>query len=265
MLNQITKIFSILIFLVIEVDSQVVDGEFLTNKNSNIYEVTIAISLQSDSGSAGVVQIEFTYNPDALDFPSSPVKNIDYTLHGDFDLYTTQNVTKPNNNTIRISLFTLGTPPPVPIDTSQTLIISYYLTITNPQGTSGLVWPQTDVAPAFLQQNYQIGYWPNLNELLSNVTSLNNTVAPVDYYLFQNYPNPFNPSTTIRFSLPKETQLKINIYNMLGELVETLAEGNYEAGYYKVTFNASNLPSGTYIYRLESSEFVQVKKMILVK
>jgi hypothetical protein len=86
-----------------------------------------------------------------------------------------------------------------------------------------------------------------------------------DYTLFQNFPNPFNPSTTIRFSLPKQTQLKLNLYNMLGELVETIAEGNYEVGNYKVTFNASNLPSGVYIYRIESSDFVQTKKMMLLK
>jgi hypothetical protein len=90
-------------------------------------------------------------------------------------------------------------------------------------------------------------------------------IAPTKFELSQNYPNPFNPSTTVRFSLPKETQLKINIYNMLGELVETLAEGTFEAGYHKVTFDASALPSGAYIYRIESSEFVQVRKMILIK
>jgi len=90
-------------------------------------------------------------------------------------------------------------------------------------------------------------------------------VVPTQFELSQNYPNPFNPSTTIRFSLPKETQLKINIYNMLGELVETLAEGIYKAGYHKVTFNASTLSSGAYIYRIESTDFVQTKKMILMK
>ena len=90
-------------------------------------------------------------------------------------------------------------------------------------------------------------------------------IVPTKYEMSQNYPNPFNPSTTIRLSLPKETQLKINIYNMLGELVETLAEGTYEAGYHKVTFNASNLPSGAYIYRIESDAFVRVKKMLLLK
>ena len=91
------------------------------------------------------------------------------------------------------------------------------------------------------------------------------TVMPTQYELSQNFPNPFNPSTTIRFSLPTETRLKINIYNMLGQLVETLAEGNYEAGYHKVTFNASTLPSGAYIYRIESNEYTQVKKMLLLK
>jgi hypothetical protein len=90
-------------------------------------------------------------------------------------------------------------------------------------------------------------------------------ILPTKFELSQNYPNPFNPSTTIRFSLPKETQLKINIYNMLGELVRTIAEGNYEAGYHKITVNAADLPSGAYIYRIESPEFVQVKKMVLIK
>lgn len=90
-------------------------------------------------------------------------------------------------------------------------------------------------------------------------------VIPTQFELSQNFPNPFNPSTTIRFSLPKETQLKINLYNMLGELLETIAEGTYQTGYHKVTVNANNLPSGMYIYRIESNDFVQTKKMMLVK
>ena len=88
-------------------------------------------------------------------------------------------------------------------------------------------------------------------------------VVPTQYELSQNYPNPFNPSTTISFSLPIATQLKINIYNLLGELVKTLAEGTYEAGYHKITFNASTLSSGAYLYKIESSAFVQTKKMLL--
>ena len=88
---------------------------------------------------------------------------------------------------------------------------------------------------------------------------------PTKYELLQNYPNPFNPSTTIRFSLPEATYIKINVYNMLGELVETLIEGTYEAGNYKIDFDAGELSSGAYIYRLESEGFVKVKKMILLR
>ena len=90
-------------------------------------------------------------------------------------------------------------------------------------------------------------------------------VVPQQFELSQNYPNPFNPTTTIRFSLPVQSQLKINIYNMLGELVKTLSDGMYEAGYYNITIDASDLSSGTYIYRLESNDFVETKKMILLK
>jgi hypothetical protein len=100
----------------------------------------------------------------------------------------------------------------------------------------------------------------------SNTTNIIEVeILPASFELFQNYPNPFNPSTTIGFSLPKASQVKINIYNMIGELVETLAEGTFEQGYHSIAFNAASIPSGTYVYRLESGDFVQVKKMVLIK
>ena len=77
-------------------------------------------------------------------------------------------------------------------------------------------------------------------------------VVPTQFELSQNYPNPFNPTTTIRFSLPQASQIKISLYNMLGEQIATIAEGMYEAGNHKVTFSAiGGLPSGAYIYRFE--------------
>lgn len=90
-------------------------------------------------------------------------------------------------------------------------------------------------------------------------------VMPTQYELSQNYPNPFNPSTTIRFSLPQASQIKIELYNVIGEQVATLADGMYESGYHKIDFNAGSLPSGTYIYRLISESFVQTKKMMILK
>jgi hypothetical protein len=93
--------------------------------------------------------------------------------------------------------------------------------------------------------------------------------APQEYTLYQNYPNPFNPATTIEYSLPEKSNVTISIYTALGELVKTLVNESVEAGYQKSTFDATNLPSGTYIYQIratsEGRTFVDSKKMMLIK
>ncbi len=88
---------------------------------------------------------------------------------------------------------------------------------------------------------------------------------PNTFSLEQNYPNPFNPSTTIEFSLANKEQVTLNIYNVLGELVETLINENLEAGNYKINFNGNNLTSGMYIYHIQAGSFSASKKMMLVK
>ena len=80
----------------------------------------------------------------------------------------------------------------------------------------------------------------------------------------QNYPNPFNPSTTIRYSLPKAANVSLKVYNTLGQLVATLVDEHKEAGYQQIQWNAS-VPSGIYFYRLELGEYVETKKMIVLK
>jgi len=88
---------------------------------------------------------------------------------------------------------------------------------------------------------------------------------PKEYSLNQNYPNPFNPSTKIRFDLPNQEQIIIDVFNQIGEKVATILNSNLSAGYYEVEFDASNLPSGLYFYRILSGDFTQTKKMILIK
>ncbi len=85
------------------------------------------------------------------------------------------------------------------------------------------------------------------------------------FTLYQNYPNPFNPSTKIRYQLPNESKIVIKIYNILGSEVTELLNEQKEAGIYEVEFNASNLTSGTYIYKISADNFVQTRKMILLK
>ncbi|RKY93819.1 MAG: hypothetical protein DRQ01_03845 [Ignavibacteriae bacterium] len=89
--------------------------------------------------------------------------------------------------------------------------------------------------------------------------------GPAEFTLMQNYPNPFNPATTIRFTLPVKTDIVISVYTSIGEKVTEAFNGEMEEGYHEIKFDASNLSSGVYFYRFESEQFVDVKKMILLR
>jgi hypothetical protein len=88
---------------------------------------------------------------------------------------------------------------------------------------------------------------------------------PKQFVLNQNYPNPFNPSTEISFTLAKSEKVKLSVYNLLGEQVAVLVNGMRNAGPQAVTFNAKNLSSGVYFYKLEAGSTVLAKKMMLLK
>ncbi len=89
--------------------------------------------------------------------------------------------------------------------------------------------------------------------------------VPEALFLYPNYPNPFNPATEIRFALPGATQVSLVVSDFLGREVARLVDGPMEAGYHRVTFDASHLPSGTYLYRLQVDNFSQIHRMVLVK
>ncbi|MBK6505894.1 MAG: SBBP repeat-containing protein [Ignavibacteria bacterium] len=88
---------------------------------------------------------------------------------------------------------------------------------------------------------------------------------PDDYMLHANYPNPFNPVTTMKYDLPFDSEVTLTVYDMLGREVVTLVNEMKSAGRYSVTFNAAGLPSGMYFYKIKAHDFVQVRKMILLK
>lgn len=102
--------------------------------------------------------------------------------------------------------------------------------------------------------------------------SVQNGDVPTEYALGQNYPNPFNPTTTLRYDLPQQSYVTLKIYNVLGQVVQTVVDGTASAGYKTVAWNASNLASGVYFYCFEATSvsnptksFTQVKKMLLLK
>jgi hypothetical protein len=89
--------------------------------------------------------------------------------------------------------------------------------------------------------------------------------GPLTFDLAQNYPNPFNPSTNIKYSVPESGNVKLSVFNTVGEEVAILVDGFSESGFFEVSFNASSLPSGVYLYKLQSANSVQTKKMMLLK
>lgn len=97
------------------------------------------------------------------------------------------------------------------------------------------------------------------------LTDVAEDAIPTEFALYQNFPNPFNPTTNIKFALPKEANVTLRIFNILGQEVSTLVNKVMPAGFHTVDFNATKLSSGMYIYRIEAGEFVQVRKMLLMK
>ncbi len=122
----------------------------------------------------------------------------------------------------------------------------------------------------FMQQDEAMGTIEQALKDMGEVTGIkaeeeNLTIIPHEFDLHQNYPNPFNPSTVIEFALPVKSKVELSVYNILGEKIVTLVNEEKDAGNYHVPFNANNLSSGIYFYKLQANEFIQTKKMILLK
>ena len=105
---------------------------------------------------------------------------------------------------------------------------------------------------------------------IGSPTNVEDATIPIEFSVTQNYPNPFNPSTTIKYSIPQQSLVTIKVYDILGTEVKTLVNGERTPGIYSVQWNGDNnygskVATGIYIYRVVAGNFVQVKKMILLK
>jgi len=115
---------------------------------------------------------------------------------------------------------------------------------------------------------------PNVNDISDNVFTIEQPTSieagdksgiPTEFILQQNFPNPFNPNTTIYYGIPEGSYVKLSIYNLLGEKIAELVNDYKDAGNYSTTFNFENHNSGVYLYRIQAGNFVETKKMILMK
>ena len=136
------------------------------------------------------------------------------------------------------------------------------------------IWPNYYVFDTYEQEIYYLKDWISnrLNWMDSQILLLGskNSLIAKNYSLDQNFPNPFNPVTTLSYSLPKSELVDITIYDMKGRVVKTLVDGFQTAGFKSVQWNAKDyigqpVPTGLYLYTIQAGEFMQTKKMVLLK
>jgi hypothetical protein len=124
--------------------------------------------------------------------------------------------------------------------------------------SKGLPW--TDIEGKTRDSSPDIGAYE-----YDGLLGVENELQPLTYNLEQNYPNPFNPSTTISYSIPASSFVTLKVFDILGNEISSLVNEEMSAGNYEVEFNAVNLPSGVYFYRLQTANFVETRKMVLMK
>ncbi len=146
-----------------------------------------------------------------------------------------------NGATIQVS--------PITTTDSVKIIVKSFTGLINNESLAGL---------AEIETNSRVSSY----DLISNIKT---TAVISEYRLYQNYPNPFNPTTTINFSLPKEQNVTLQVFDITGKTVATLISGKVQSGNNSIQFNANNLPSGIYFYKLTAENFSESKRMILLK
>jgi hypothetical protein len=134
-----------------------------------------------------------------------------------------------------------------------------------------MVYDENGNLASVQSQQYWQSQWQNTRlktyeyDPASSISMVGEAVIADEYQLLDNYPNPFNPETTIKFNIPKAGYVNLQVYNLLGQTVATLVDKEMAAGQYTTSFKADHLPSGVYFYRIQASDFLMTKRMVLLK
>lgn len=212
---------------------------FIESDGFGVLQLKGAVTVTSDSWSRGLLLADYQDHPELVwsDYPTGPSNY--YKIYKKLDNGVWQYADSVRGHTwIDNSLVFSNT------EGQNPTIVYYYVKLNGTQ-TSNTVNAEVNKSRGKII--------PNIN--LNSFT----------YKLEQNYPNPFNPTTSINYSLKNDGLVSLKVYNILGQRVADLVNQKQESGYYSVNFNASNLPSGVYIYTIRTEGFTSSKKMLLIK
>ena len=232
---------------------------------SNQYTSINGLDLNPDWGQSTVVTQEQFLGSNTLLYTGLDYQGIDFDAnHQDVSGMDFVHVDFYSVNSSALNFYLIS---PGPVETP------YALTVPTNGSWTSIDIPLSEFSPVNLADVFQLKFDGNGDIYLGNIyfyrntpTSVNEDVIPLNYSLLQNYPNPFNPTTSIEYSVPNNAFVSLKVYDILGNEVANLVNEQKEAGNYKVEFDASNLSSGVYFYRLKtSSGFIMTKKLLLMK
>ncbi|MEA1987002.1 MAG: T9SS type A sorting domain-containing protein [Candidatus Marinimicrobia bacterium] len=210
----------------------------------------------TDAGDSRFIKVQ------AIDYPFFKITDVVITNIDSFSTRVTWNTTKPASGFIFYAESDTSSGFPLETEEPDTNKLSHSLVLDTLTfgSTYYFIIDQNDS----LFNNIRSGTYSFIAGDSINVGIVENTL-PQDFLLKQNYPNPFNPQTTIEYSLPKNEFVNLQIFNLKGQLVKTLISKQQKVGNYSVVFDGSNFASGIYVYKLQAGNFVDVRKLILIK
>lgn len=276
----------LLLFYTCTVSSTTINGRFKVNEVNGTKSVLLQINTNTALNELGGTTIVFSFDTSSISFPNNPVNNIDFAFHNfNEGNYSTATVTRPMKNQIWVNIdlpYTNNNNGTVIAENPEwTDVVTIYFSIVNPNRSANLIW-QT-VSPfwgVFDADNSTLWQDGDFEDYVTSVET--EPEFPSNFELLQNYPNPFNPSTKIKFKIPftglnHPVSVRLQVFDILGNEVETLVDEEKEPGIYEVEFSTGNglisIASGIYIYRIEATDpsdysghsYIRTKKMLLLK
>ncbi len=247
-----------------------INGRFvIISADASKTSVLLQINTNLGNAELGGATIVFDFNTSAISINENPIQDVDYTFHNFNGVnYSAATITRPMINTIWVNIdlpFTNsnnGTN--VAANPEWTDIVTIHFNTVDLNVTQDLTWLTTSpfwgIYDADNSTIWENGVFEDFPTSVEPGPDL-----PKSFELSQNYPNPFNPSTRIQYQVSSISYVSLVVYDILGNEVATLVNEEKAPGFYEVEFAAANFASGIYIYRLQSSEFSDTKKMILLK
>jgi Secretion system C-terminal sorting domain len=271
------KCFSILLIIFImsilefKVSATNLNGRInvITNDGNN-YKVVLQINTDSYQQKLGGATVVVDYDKTILSFSDYPLPGVDYTFNNfNMGFYDTAKVSKVKDNQIWLNIVLNSDNHGTEVAEGPDLWTD--LVILNFHSTSVVI-------NQVISWNINSKYWyiyssdntttwgnGNFDNIATSAGYGITTSKDYSYKLNQNYPNPFNPTTTIEYSVPTRSYVRLTVYDAIGQEVSVLVSEEKGAGIYVLRFDAEKLTSGIYFYRLQAGTFVQTKKMVILR